>query len=68
MSKVIPKSYICGVIDGSGRVWRTQGHIYRFRKSCQNYCDRLNQKQPEFIYHVLVANDWRLAGDSDAHI
>lgn len=65
---MIPKAYICGVIDGSRHVWRTKGHVYRFRKSCQNYCDRLNQEHPDFIYHVLTADNWKLAGDPDAHI
>lgn len=66
MNKVIPKAYICGVIDGGGRVWRTQGHIYRFRKSCQKYCDALNQSHPDFVYNVLIADNWRLiGGDGD---
>lgn len=50
MSKIIPKAYICGKITGDGEVLYTEGHIYRFRKSCQKYCDKLNAEKPAFIY------------------
>ncbi|KRK79466.1 hypothetical protein [Companilactobacillus nodensis] len=63
MSKIIPKAYVCGKITGDGKVLSTEGHIYRFRKNCQKYCDRLNADDPMFAYQVLVSDNWHLCGE-----
>lgn len=63
MSKIIPKAYICGKVTGDGKIIMVKGHIYRFKKNCQKYCDQLNSQHPNFIFHVLVANDWRISNE-----
>jgi len=60
MSKIIPKAYICGNITDYGEVIYTYGHIYRFRKNCQKYCDKLNAEKTALTYRVLVADNWRI--------
>lgn len=63
MTKKTYKVYICGKILGSGEVIETKGHSYQSKKSCENYCKKLNSKNPKFIYRVLVADNWRLADE-----
>lgn len=57
--------YVCGKITGSGTVLMTIGRIYRYKKNCQRHCEKLNAKNPKFIFRVLVADNWRLVGDDD---